>query len=243
LNDIDPEGAARAVADIEAAGGEAAAHVSDIRDPASVAAVAEAALDFGGGRVDVLVNNVGHYAPTRLFAESTEEDWQAQYEISLHHVFRCTRALLPGMIERRAGAIVNLATVEALRGIPAHAVYSAFKAAIIAFTRSLAVEVGGHGVRVNAIAPDLTDTPQTPFHRWIPAADRKLIPSWIPLGRFGTPEEQADVALFLASDLARFVTGQTIAVDGGTTAAGGWYKEVGAERWTNMPRMRAREGE
>jgi NAD(P)-dependent dehydrogenase (short-subunit alcohol dehydrogenase family) len=98
------------------------------------------------------------------------------------------------------------------------------------------VEVAHRGVRVNAIAPDVTETPQLPYGRWVAAEERKWVPSWVPLGRFGTPDDAAQVALFLASDMARFVTGQTLPVDGGTLAAAGWYKRLGLEQWTNRPR-------
>jgi NAD(P)-dependent dehydrogenase (short-subunit alcohol dehydrogenase family) len=125
--------------------------------------------------------------------------------------------------------------VEAFRGIPGCSVYSAFKAGVSQFTRSLAVEVGGQGVRVNALAPDVTETLQAPYDRWVPEEQRGLVPSWVPLVRFGEPADVARVALFLASDEARFVTGHTIPVDGGTLAASGWYKKVGARRWTNRP--------
>jgi NAD(P)-dependent dehydrogenase (short-subunit alcohol dehydrogenase family) len=233
----DAERAAQAERAIAAQGGRARAVVCDVREPAAVEAVAAAADELAGGRVDVLVNNVGDYRPAGLFAETREEDWQALYAVNLLHVFRFTRAFLPGMLARGAGAIVNVSTVEAFRGIPACAVYSAFKAGVSQFTRSLAVEVGGHGVRVNAIAPDVTDTPQTPYGRWVPEAERARVPSWVPLGRFGRPADAAAVALFLASDEARFVTGHTIPVDGGTLAASGWYKLAGAERWTNRPRQ------
>ena len=236
VNDVDPERAAAAVADVEAQGGRALAQVGDIRQRETVAELAEAALEFGDGRVDVLVNNVGHYLPAGAFAETSEEDWAAQYAINLLHVFRCTRALLPQMLERGAGAIVNVSTVEAIRGIPQLAVYSAMNAGVIAFTRSLAVEVGHRGVRVNAVAPDLTDTPQTPRSQLAPEGQEHMLESWLPVGRIGEPEDVANVILFLACDLSRFVTGSTIPVDGGTLAAGGWYKKPGRERWTNRPR-------
>jgi NAD(P)-dependent dehydrogenase (short-subunit alcohol dehydrogenase family) len=233
--EVDPEHAGRAVSDIEAAGGSAHAVVCDVREPAAAERVAEVAAAHAEGRVDVLVNNAGDYRPAGLFADSSEADWEALYAINLQHVLRFTRAFLPGMLERGSGAIVNVSTVEAFRGIPGCSVYSAFKAGVSQFTRSLAVEVGGQGVRVNALAPDVTETAQTPYDRWVPEEQRGLVPSWVPLGRFGAPADVARVALFLASDQARFVTGHTIPVDGGTLAASGWYKKVGAKRWTNRP--------
>jgi NAD(P)-dependent dehydrogenase (short-subunit alcohol dehydrogenase family) len=236
LADVDADHAALTVSEIESAGGSARAVVCDVRQADAVPAVFEAARQLGGGRVDVLVNNAGDYRPGGLFVESDEEDWEALYAVNLRHVFRFSRAVLPEMLERGSGAIVNLSTVEAYRGIPANAVYSAFKAGVSHFTKSLAVEVAHRGVRVNAVAPDLTDTPQTPWHEWVPEERRGLVPSWVPLGRFGRPEDVAEVALFLASDAARFVTGHTIPADGGTLSAGGWYKIEGRASWTNTPR-------
>jgi NAD(P)-dependent dehydrogenase (short-subunit alcohol dehydrogenase family) len=114
-------------------------------------------------------------------------------------------------------------------------VYSAYNAAVVAFTRSLAVEVGGRGVRVNAIAPDMANTLQTTEESKLRGRDPSLIGSWVPLGRFGEPDDYGDVVVFLASDLSRFVTGQTIPVDGGTLAASGWYGRADGRGWTNMP--------
>lgn len=234
LIDIDADRATETVAEIEGAGGEALALVGDVRDADFLADACRQAEALGQGGVDVLVNNVGHFEPYRLFASSTEEDWEQQYQITYLHVLRATRALLPGMIQRRRGSIVNVTTVEALRGIPANAVYSALNAGLINLTRSLAVEVGRYQVRVNSLAPDLTHTPQTPMYDWHPDPDR--VGSWVPLGRFAHPDEQADAALFLASDLARFVTGQNLCVDGGTTAASGWYRaDPAVDNWTNTP--------
>lgn len=195
-----------------------------------------AALAAEAGDVDVLVNNVGHYLFRRHdFVESTEDEWSQLHSVNLLHVLRCTRAFLPGMLARgRGGSIVNVSTVEAFRAAPQHAVYSAYKAAITAFTRTLAMEVGNAGVRVNAIAPDLTETLQVPYDRWVPDEQRHLVPTWVPVGRFGTPDDIAGVALFLASDLSAFVTGTTVHADGGSLAAGGWFR-TDRGGWTNRP--------
>jgi 2-hydroxycyclohexanecarboxyl-CoA dehydrogenase len=206
----------------------------DIRDPKVVEAFATVALGVEAGRLDVLVNNVGDFRPPGRFLRTDESRWTAMYEINLLHVFRCTRALAPAMVDAGAGSIVNVSTVEAQRGIPANAAYSAFNAGVEAFTRSLAVELGREGVRVNAIAPDLADTPQTPAVAMLAGRDPSAFRHWVPLGRAGAPEDYADVALFLASDLSRFVTGTVIPVDGGTLAASGWYLRDDG-RWTNMP--------
>jgi NAD(P)-dependent dehydrogenase (short-subunit alcohol dehydrogenase family) len=185
---------------------------------------------------DVLVNNVGHFLrPPTVFAAEGAEGWEAQRAINLEHVLAVTRAVLPGMIERgRGGSIVNLTTVEAFRGIPGHAVYSAYKAAVVAFGRSLALEVGAAGIRVNDIAPDVVESPQLPYADWVEDSEQWRWRTWVPLARHGTAEDVAGAALFLASPLSAFVTGTTIHVDGGTKAAGGWYpRDEGG--WTNRP--------
>ncbi|ONM48425.1 SDR family NAD(P)-dependent oxidoreductase [Nocardia donostiensis] len=187
-------------------------------------------------RPDILVNNVGHYlrAP-RPFTETRPDLWDALHDINIGHVLSLTHALLPGITERQHGSIINLTTVEAHRAIPGHTVYSAYKAALMQFTRSLAAEVGPSGVRVNAIAPDLIETVQVPYAELVPEQDRALWPTWSPLGGPGLPEDVAGAALFLASDLARFVTGTTIHVDGGTHSSGGWVPRASGG-WTNRPR-------
>jgi len=235
VNDIDAGLLAAAVTDIEAGGARCVAVGGDVRDPAVVQELADAALAIDGGRIDVLVNNVGDYRPYGRFLTTTEADWQALYAINLEHVFRLTHALAPAMVARGSGSIVNVSTVEAFRGIPGNAVYSAFNAGINAFTKSLAVELGRDEVRVNAIAPDLADTLQTPAEAMLRGRDPSMVRHWLPLGRFGQPDDYADVVLFLASDLSRFVTGHVIPVDGGTTAASGWYLRAGGRGWTNLP--------
>jgi len=197
---------------------------------------AAARIAAASEEADVLVNNVGHFLrPPTLFADEDGAAWEAQRAVNLEHVLALTRAVLPGMIERgRGGSIVNLTTVEAFRGIPGHAVYSAYKAAVVAFGRSLALEVGEYGIRVNDIAPDVVETPQLPYAEWVEESERWRWRTWVPLARHGTAEDIAGAALFLASPLSSFVTGTTIHVDGGTKAAGGWYpRDEGG--WTNRP--------
>jgi 3-oxoacyl-[acyl-carrier protein] reductase len=228
--------AARARETQVAVGERSVAVVCDIRDAGAAEALVTATTD-AFGRVDILVNNVGHYGGERkAFHEQRDDEWNDLYRVNLAHVFSCSRAVLPVMIAGGdGGAIVNVSTIEAFRAIPTRAVYSAFKTAITGFTRSLAVEYAHHGIRVNAIAPDVTETLQVPYSRWVGPAEQHLIPAWVPLGRFGRPEDAAGVAVFLASELSGFVTGTTVHVDGGTLAAGGWFPtEEGG--WTNRPR-------
>ena len=236
LNDIDAGLASDNAARIEAAGGRAVIVIGDIRDKATVEQLRDTALEVGTGRVDVLVNNVGDFRyGNGLFLKSTEEGWIEQYRITLEHVLRCTQAFLPVMQAQGSGAIINNSTVEAIRGIPYNSVYSAMNAGVIAFTKSLAIEVGRYGVRVNCIAPDMADTLQTPAAAMLRGRDPELIGSWIPLGRFGQPDEYGSVVLFLASDMSSYVTGHVIPVDGGTMAASGWYGRYKKKGFTNLP--------
>jgi 2-hydroxycyclohexanecarboxyl-CoA dehydrogenase len=234
--DIDGERARDTVDAIRSRDGDAGARaeVADVREPEQVTALRRSVLDEHG-RIDVLVNNVGHYLYRGLrFLDSDEEHWDALYAVNLRHVFLCTKAFAPSMVERQSGNVITVSTVEAFRGIPDQVVYSAFKAGITQFTKSLALDLGNDGVRVNAIAPDLTETIQVPYSRWVAPEHRDLIPSWVPVGRFGTPDDIAGVAVFLASDLSTFVTGTTVHADGGSLAAGGWYR-TRRGGWTNRP--------
>lgn len=235
--DIDGGLAARTVDDIAASGASAVAVVTDVRDAAAVDELARSVLDRYG-RVDVLVNNVGHWLRhPGSFVDTDPQFWDELYRINLQHVFLVTRAFLPAMVARRAGAVVNVSSIEGLRGYPEDPVYAAFKAAVVQFTRSLAVQVGSHGVRVNAIAPDVTESLQVPYSQWLSADERAQWPQWVPVGRMGVPEDQARVILFLASELSAFVTGHTVPTDGGTGAAGGWFRSSRRpdREWTNRP--------
>jgi NAD(P)-dependent dehydrogenase (short-subunit alcohol dehydrogenase family) len=227
--------AQEASAAIAARGGRARVHVGDVSQQVVVDALAREAL-AAFGRVDVLVNNVGDWLGfSNPFVESTDEQWCALFDANLGAALRCTRALAPHMIARGdGGSIVNLTTIEAHRGIPGNVMYSAFKAATEGFSRSLALELAQHRIRVNCIAPETTDTPQVPVMSWLPPELKAHIPRWIPLGRFGAPDDLAGAALFLASDLSAWVTGTTLHVNGGALAAAGWYRTPRGG-WTNTP--------
>jgi 2-hydroxycyclohexanecarboxyl-CoA dehydrogenase len=185
------------------------------------------------GRVDILVNALGHHlALAGPFEDSDEAGWDALYRVNLLHVFRTCHAVLPGMKQRGWGRIVNFSSVEGIRAMPNAAPYTAFKAAIDAFTKSLGVEVAGAGIRVNCVAVDKTRAHQVNFYALGDEYDRH-VPVWVPAGRYGEGEDVAAVVLFLASEMAAWVVGETIAADGGTLRAGGWYRTP--VKWTNSP--------
>jgi NAD(P)-dependent dehydrogenase (short-subunit alcohol dehydrogenase family) len=234
IAEIDGERAAECVDAITAAGGNARAHVLDVTEPSEAERLARLVLEQHG-RCDVLVNNVGDYRPLVRFAESGPESWDAMIRINLLHFYAVTRAFLGSMIERRRGSIVNVHSVEGLRGYPGDPVYGSLKAAIAHFTTCLAAEQGLNGIRVNGIGPDLTQTPQVDYIKGYEEAT-DLWPSWAPVGRLGWPEDQARVALFLASDMSAYVTGHNIPVDGGTHAGSGWIWSPKEKRFANRPR-------
>ena len=232
--EIDPVRAAAARAALTASP-ESWVAVADVRSVAAVESLL-AEIESRCGTLEVLVNNVGDFLNVvKPFERTTEEEWDALYAVNLRHMFIVTRAAIPLLRRARHGAsIINLSTIEAFRGIPMTAVYSAFKSAVTGFTKSLALELGPRGIRVNAIAPETTETAQVRPSLFIPPQYQEHIRRWIPLGRFGTPEDAAGCAVFLASELSAWVTGTTIHLDGGALAAGGWYRTPD-ERWTNVP--------
>ena len=233
IAEIDEACGEQTVADVLAAGGSARLHAVDVRDPDDVERLRTGVLDRWG-RVDVLVNNVGDYRPLVRFHESSPQSWQAMYDVNLHHMLLVTRAVLPAMIEAGGGSIVNVHSVEGLRGFPGEPVYAAMKAAAAHFTTSLAAGYGRFGIRANGIGPDLTQTPQVDYLTGYEDHEH-LWEAWAPVGRLGRPEDQARVALFLASDLSSFVTGVNIPVDGGTLSGSGWFYSPKAGRFVNRP--------
>ncbi len=235
--DIDGKLADESVAAIRAAGGAADAIVADVRDSDRVLALRDEVL-AAHGRVDVLINNVGHWVRhVDEFVHSDAAHWDALYQVNFLHVLTMTHTFLPSMIEHGSGSIVNVSSVEGLRGYPSDPVYGAYKAAVVHFTKCLAVQVGHQGVRINGIGPDVTESVQVPYSKWLPPEQEALWPMWVPVGRMGVGADQARVLLFLASDLSTFVTGHTIPTDGGTAAAGGWFRSDSrpGREWTNRP--------
>lgn len=233
--EINEERAADVRSALESAGVPCLVSVTDVTDRAAVdALMAEVGQRFGG--LDVLVNNAGDFLGIiKPFEFYTDDDIEQVYAINLKSVMLVSRAAIPLLRKHGAGgSIISVSSIEAFRGIPNTVVYAAMKHGITGFTRALALELGPEGIRVNAIAPETTDTPQVPVHAMVAEEHRHHIPRWIPLGRFGTPEDMAGTALFLASDLAGWITGSTINVDGGALAAAGWYRDPKG-MWTNVP--------
>jgi len=209
--------------------------VCDVCDRAQVKALGDK-IEAQFGQLDILVNNVGDFlGVSGPFAKSTEEQWDALYNMNLKHLFSVTHRMLPLMKKSgNGGSIINVSSIEGFRGIPNNVAYGAFKAGVTGFTQSLAVELGPDHIRVNTIAPETTDTEQVQVTKWTNPKYMDHTERWIPLGRFGVPQDAAGCAIFLASDLSAWVSGTTIHMDGAALAAAGWYRTPEG-RWTNMP--------
>lgn len=206
--------------------------VADLRTAAGMQKVLDAAMG-AFARVDILVNGVGENLDSwGPFEDSSEAVWQALYEVNLLNVFRACHLFLPIMKQGGWGRILNFSSVEGIRSAPWLAVYTAFKRAVDAFTKSLAVDIAQHGILANALALDKVRAYQS-NHYALPDEYLDLVKTWIPAGRYGEPIDAAQIALFLVSPLNAWIVGQTVIADGGTLAAGGWYRTT--KRWTNQP--------
>jgi 3-oxoacyl-[acyl-carrier protein] reductase len=205
----DADGAAGVVAEIEGHGGQALAIQADVVDPSAADFLFEA-LEDRYGPVLVLVNNAGVRADA-LSPQIEDEDWERVLDTNLSAAFRTTRRALRGMMRARYGRVVNVASIVGLRANPGQSNYAASKAGLIAFTRTVAAEVGRRAVTVNAVAPGLVETEMTA------GLGDELLRA-VPARRAGTPEEVAACVRFLVSDGASYVNGTTLTVDGGLTA-------------------------
>jgi 2-keto-3-deoxy-L-fuconate dehydrogenase len=193
--------------------------VLDVLDPA---AIAQAALD--AGPADILFNCAGVVHQGTLL-EASEADWSFAFDLNCRSMFRTMQAFLPGMLERGRGAIVNMASVaSSLKGVPNRFIYSASKAAVIGMTRSVATDYVTRGIRCNCLCPGTVETPSLDERIAANAAAagsidaaRAAFVARQPMGRLGTPEEIAALAVYLSGDDAQFITGQAIVIDGGLT--------------------------
>ncbi|MBN3872272.1 3-oxoacyl-[acyl-carrier-protein] reductase [Nostoc sp. JL33] len=201
------------VAEITAAGGQAIAIQADVSKSDQVDALVKSVIEKFN-RVDILVNNAGITRDNLLLRLKTE-DWQAVIDLNLTGVFLCTRAISKIMLKQRSGRIINITSVAGLMGNPGQSNYSAAKAGVIGFTKSVAKELATRGITVNAVAPGFITTDMTSDLN-----NPEDILKYIPLGRFGQPEEIAGMVRFLAADpAAAYVTGQVFNVDGGMVMA------------------------
>ena len=223
------EGAAVAVLEVRAvraeqtaelvrqAGGTAVAFPCDVRDGVQVEqAIAAVAERFG--RIDVLFNNAGTTRPGDVVSVSIE-DWDMVLDVNLRGTFLVSRAVLPHMLALGGGAVINMGSVDGLAGDARMAAYNAAKAAVVNLTRSMAIDFGPRGVRVNCICPGLVGTPAV--LRMFSDESRQRMQAVTPLGRIGRPGDIASLAVFLASDDAAYINGTTVVADGGLMARTG----------------------
>jgi len=212
-NDIDQGGAEKTAAEVEALGRKSMAIKADVTKMAEVKDMVNAVIKKFG-RIDILVNNAGRTTMPRPFVETPEKDWEIVINLNIYGVFNCTKAVLPHMLERKSGRIINISSGAGFSGSPRFVAYGASKAAIIAFTKGLSKEVASSGIRVNSIAPGIGDTN---FLRTanFPEGEMERALKMIPSGRTTTPEDVGNMVAYLASDMANNILGQTFLVDGG----------------------------
>lgn len=209
VGDLRAEAARETEHAIKAEGGQAVVCIGDVTHRKDAIALVEKALGTFD-RLDILVNNAGIY-PIASIVDIEEADWDRVLAVNLKGTFLCSQAVARKMIEQSYGVIINIASVDAKTRTTGNAHYAAAKAGVISFTRTLACELAAHHIRVNAVAPGwiLTDPLQTDSERWHQAVKE------IPVGRLGAPEDVAEAVLFLASDIASYITGEVLDVNGG----------------------------
>ncbi len=243
IADIIPERCDETAARVREMGRRALAAPTDVMNTDQIRATIEKA-DNEFGRIDILVNNAGG-SGKRPFLEQSERSWRRHIDLNLVSVLTAISAAAPIMIRgARGGSIINVTSIEGARAAPNYAVYAACKAGVNNLTRSLALELSDHRIRVNAIAPDYTVTPGVRGNftgpvdpsTWVePTPEQQAaVARRIPLGRAGIDAECASAAVFLSSKMSEYVTGIILPVDGGTYAAGGWIRNRAGE-WTLPP--------
>jgi NAD(P)-dependent dehydrogenase (short-subunit alcohol dehydrogenase family) len=213
VNDIDLDGAEKTAAEIRALGRQSIAIKADVTKVPEVKAMVDQALKKFA-KIDILVNNAGRTTAPLPFVDTPEKNWEIVFSLNVFGTFNCSKAVLPQMIQRKYGKIINIASGAGFTGSPRFIHYGASKAAIMAFTKGLAKETVALGLNVNAVAPGLGDTnflstggfPEGEFNRAV---------TTVPTGKSTTPEDVGNVVAYLASDIARNVVGQTYVIDGG----------------------------
>ena len=214
VNDLSLSGAQTVVDEIKTQGGGGLAIAADVSSGTDVARMVDAVIT-AYGHIDILVNNAG-ITRDQLLLRMTDSEWDDVLNIDLRSVFLCTRAVLKHMLKERKGRIVSIASIVGLMGNAGQANYAAAKAGIVGFTRSVAKEVASRGITANAVAPGFIETDMTAK---LSEKQKQDLMSRIPLGYLGTPQDVAEVVAFLASDEARYITGQVITIDGGMGGA------------------------
>lgn len=210
IADIDADAGKAQVVELTAKGADVIPILANVTDKISVDGMVKATLDRWG-RVDILVNVAGG-ADRKLVVDMTAADWDHIVDMNLKSTFLCAQAVLPTMLKQKSGKIVNTSSIYGFTGNATRSSYAAAKAGVAAFTKSLALEVVKEGINVNAVAPGRVSTPRVRSHysdqAWAEAVAQ------IPMGRTGTPEEIASAVLFLVTDENKYVTGQTIHING-----------------------------
>jgi len=240
IGDIVPERCDETAQRVRELGRRAFAVPTDVTETGQVGALVDRAAEHFG-RIDILVNNAGGVSP-KPFLEQSERSWRRHIDLNLVSMFAATSTAVPVMIRGgRGGSVINISSIEASRAAPNYAVYAACKAGMLNFTRTMALELADHRIRVNAIAPDYTVTPGVRGNlsgpvdptKWIqPTPEQDAAAARrIPLGRPGIDVECGKAAVYLASRMSEYVTGIVLPVDGGSWASSGWLRNK-AGRWT-----------
>ncbi|MDQ5983132.1 MAG: 3-oxoacyl-[acyl-carrier-protein] reductase FabG [Eubacteriales bacterium SKADARSKE-1] len=196
--------------ELKNAGCDAFAVCADVSEKKQVQKMMEEIKEFTN-HIDVLVNNAG-IAQQKMFCDTTEDDWDRLFNVNVKGMFNCCQAVLPGMIKRQSGKIVNLSSVWGVCGASCEVAYSASKAAVIGFTKALSKEVGACRINVNCVAPGVIDTD---MNKNLSAEAMEELKESTSLGLTGTPRDVAEMILFLSSDKAKFIAGQVINLNGG----------------------------